>query len=89
MIIESDRDFPALRNKINSWKQQFPMFKHDVYEIENVIEKHIQNYSIALVNFRQSKKKCFIDRAQLEIDQINELINLIEKIELMALLSRG
>ena len=89
MQVTSEKDFPILRNRINDWRKQFPMFKHDVNEIEHVIEKHIQDYSIALVHYRQSKKMNFIERAQREIDSINALIQMIEKIELMALLSRG
>ena len=89
MEVESDKDFSELRKHFNIWRKRWPMFKHDVNRIEAVIEEHIQNYSIALVYYRQTKQRNYIEPAQKEIDNINSLIKTIEKIELMALLSRG
>jgi hypothetical protein len=89
MRIESDTDFKELRKQFSVWKKRFPMFTHDVYQIEDIVEKHIQKYSIALVSYRQSKHKTHLERAQREIDEINRVLALIEKIELMAMLSRG
>jgi hypothetical protein len=64
------------------------MFKHDVKRIESIIETHIQNHSIALVNYRQTHNKTFLERAQKEIDEINRVVELAEKTQLMALLSQ-
>ena len=89
MIIESDKDFPALRQQFNVWRKRHPMFVHDVNKIEHIVEDHIQKYSIALVYYRQTKKNSYIDQAQKQIDEINRLINVVEKIELMSMLSRG
>ena len=88
MQIESERDFPALRERLKKWKKQFPMFSHDVACIENILEKHIQNYSIAGVHYRQTKQHRYIERAQKEIDEINRVLATVEKLELMALLSK-
>lgn len=65
------------------------MFTHDVNQIENIIENHIQQYSIALVYYRQTHKKNYIERAQQEIDSINRVLSTVEKLELMSLLSQG
>ena len=65
------------------------MFRHDVDNIERSIETHIQNHSIALVFYRQTRKKKFLEDAQKEIDEINRILALVEKMELMSLLSRG
>lgn len=89
MRVESEKDFKILRERFNQWRKQFPMFVHDVNRIEHAVEDYIQNYSIALVHYRQSKKKNHLEKAQQQIDKINSLIDTIEKIELMALLSRG
>ena len=88
MQVLSEEDFPKLRCRIQEWKRQFPMFKHDVYEIEHIIETYIQNYSIALVHYRQTKQRKYLERAQEEIDKINRVIETISKLELMALLAR-
>lgn len=88
MNIESEKDFPELRKKINEWRKRFPMFVHDVNQIENVIENHIQNYSIALVYFRQTHKKNYLEKAQAEVEAINKIVAIAEKMELMALLSQ-
>ncbi len=89
MQIESDKDFKQLREHIENWKKRFPMFKHDVNQIQHIVEEHIQNYSIALVHYRQSHKINHLERAQKEIEEINRVLATVEKIELMALLSRG
>ena len=89
MIVTMDSDFKDLRNQFGVWRKRFPMFVYDVNRIENIIESHIQTYSIHLVYYRQTKQKQYLEKAQVEINKINELINTIEKIELMAMLSRG
>ena len=89
MQVESDKDFLELRKQFNVWRKRFPMFTHDVDQIENIIESRIQNYSIALVYYRQTKGKNHLERAQQEIDAINTVLATVEKMELMSLLSRG
>jgi len=88
MIVETEKDFPQMRSYISEWRKKFPMFYYDVDRIEKIINAHIQNYSIACVNYRQSKKKNYLEQAQKEIDEINRVLQLVEKIELMALLSK-
>jgi hypothetical protein len=88
MQIESDKDFPELRKQFNVWRKRFPMFTHDVNRIENIIENHIQNYSIILVQYRQTHSRSYLEKAQLEIDAINRVVSTVEKIELMAMLTR-
>jgi hypothetical protein len=65
------------------------MFKHDVTRIQNIVETHIQNHSIALVHYRQSKQKIYLERAEHEIAEINRVIALAEKAQLMAILSQS
>jgi len=89
MQIESEQDFPKLREQIKVWRKRFPMFRHDVNQIEMVIETHIQNHSIALVFHRQTHKKKFLEDAQKEIDEINRVLSIIGKLELMAMLSQS
>ena len=88
MKVESDKDFKELRNQFSVWRRRFPMFKHDVKRIEHIIEKHIQNHSIALMHHRQTKQRRYLEQAQQELDEINRVISTVEKIELMAMLSR-
>lgn len=88
MEVQNEKDFSELRKEFNVWKKRFPMFKHDVARIESIVETHIQNYSIALVHYRQTHNKTFLERAQQEIDEINRVVDLAEKAQLMALLSQ-
>ena len=88
MQIESEKDFPELRKQLAIWRKRFPMFRHDVNQIENIIEIHIQNHSIALVFYRQTKKINYLEDAQKEIDNINRVVYTVEKLELMAMLSQ-
>jgi archaellum component FlaC len=88
MQIESEKDFPELRDQFNKWRKSFPMFKHDVKKIEDTVERLIKEYSVSLMHYRQSKKRYYLEQAQTHIDEINRVVATIEKIELMALLSR-
>jgi hypothetical protein len=88
MYIEGEKDFPELRNQFTIWRRRFPMFTHDVRKLQDTIENEIKEHSIALMHHRQSHKRFYIEKAQSHIDNINNLILTIEKIELMALLSR-
>ena len=88
MQIESEKDFPELRDQFNKWRRSFPMFKHDVKKIEDTVDLLIKEYSISLMHYRQSKKRYYIEQAQTHIDEINCVVATVEKIELMAILSR-
>ena len=89
MQIESEQDFTKLRQHMSAWHKKFPMFRHDVVKIESSVEEHIKQYSIAMVNYRQSHKKNYLEQAQKHINEINRIITLAEKMELMAMLSQG
>jgi len=89
MKIESDKDFAELRSQFSLWRKRFPMFTHDVQRIEKIIDEHIQAHSKIMVNYRQTKSKSWLEKAQLEIDAINKIIDTVKKMELMAMLSRG
>ena len=68
--------------------ERHSMFRKDVSRIETAIENHITNYSKSLVKYRQTKSNVHIENAQVEIDEINRILKTVEKIELMAMLSR-
>jgi predicted nucleic acid-binding Zn-ribbon protein len=89
MKVKSEKDFQELRNQFSVWRRRFPMFRHDVNRIEDIIEKHIQYYSIALVFYRQTHREKFLDDARAEIESINRVLELVGKMEMMALLSQG
>ena len=88
MEIDFNQDFSDLRKQFNSWRKRFPMFTHDVSKIENIVEQHIQNFSVAGINYRQTHSKSYLEKAQHELDEINRVVAMVEKIELMAMLSR-
>jgi len=87
--IQSDKDFEQLRAQFTGWRKRFPMFTHDVQRIEKMINEHIQTHSKIMVLHRQTKNRSHLEKAQQEIDAINTIIDTVEKLELMAMLSRG
>ena len=89
MQIESDKDFKELRNQFSVWRKRFPMFAHDVHQIEKIIDSHIQQHSKIMVLHRQTHNRSYLEKAQLEIDSINRTLATVEKLELMSMLSRG
>jgi hypothetical protein len=89
MQIESDQDFIQLQEQFSVWRKRFPMFTHDVQQIERMINTHIQEHSKIMVAYRQTHSRSHLARAQKEIDSINQIIATVEKLELMAMLSRG
>jgi uncharacterized protein YjgD (DUF1641 family) len=42
-----------------------------------------------MVQHRQTKNRSYLEKAQFEIDAINKILNTVEKLELMAILSKG
>jgi hypothetical protein len=89
MQIESDKDFTELRKQLLVWRKRFPMFAHDVHQIEKIIDSHIQQHSKIMVLHRQTHSRSYLEKAQLEIDSINRTLATVEKLELMSILSRG
>ena len=89
MQIESDKDFTQLRNQFSVWRKRFPMFVHDVQQIEKIIDSHIQQHSKIMVMHRQTHNSSYLEKAQQEINAINQVLGTVEKLELMAMLSRG
>lgn len=87
MEIKSENDFAELRQYINKLSKKFPMFRHDVQQIQRIVEEHIKNHSIALVHYRQTHNRSYIEKAQKEIEKINRVMSTVGKLELMALLS--
>ena len=88
MQIESDNDFTELRKQFLIWKKRFPMFTHDVHQIEKIIDSHIQQHSKIMVLYRQTHSRSYLEKAQKEINDINRVLLTVEKLELMAMLSR-
>jgi hypothetical protein len=86
--IESDKDFVELQQQFSLWRKRFPMFTHDVQQVERIVNQHIQAHSRIMVLYRQTHSKSYIEKAQQEIDAINRVLATVEKIELMSLLSR-
>ena len=89
MHIESEKDFIELRKQFSLWRKRFPMFTHDVQQIEKIIDSHIQQHSKIMVMYRQTHSRSHLERAQLEINAINQVIATVEKLELMSFLSRN
>jgi hypothetical protein len=89
MKVETDQDFQELRQQFAVWRKRFPMFTHDVQRIEKIIDEHIQAHSKIMVFYRQTKNKSYLEKAEKEINSINRILETVEKMELMAMLSRG
>ena len=84
----SNMDIAEIRDKCRQWRKRHKMFSHDIRKIESSIEKHITNYSNFMVMHRQTHKDSYLQKANEEVEEIKKLINFVEKIELMSLLSR-
>ena len=89
MKVESDQDFKQLCEQFTAWRHRFPMFTHDVQRIEKIINQHITAHSKIMVMYRQTKNRGYLEKAQQEINTINTVLATVEKMELMAMLSRG
>ena len=88
MKIESDQDFAELQTQFSLWRKRFPMFIHDVQQVERIVNQHIQAHSKIMVMHRQTHNRSYLEKAQQEIDAINKIIDTVEKMELMAMLYR-
>ena len=81
-------EFADVRNKIKQYKKRFPLFFKDIRRIEKTIEKHIKLHSQHLVKYKQTHSAKYLEKAEAEKQQIHDLLNIIDKIELMAMLAR-
>lgn len=88
-VINSEKDFAQLDQQFAAWRKRFPMFAHDVTQIQAIVQQHITQHSQIMVRHRQTKSRSYLAAAQLEIDAINQVLATVEKLELMAMLSRG
>ena len=82
MKVESEQDFKELQNQFSAWRKRFPMFTHDVQQIERMINMHIQEHSKIMVAYRQTHSRSHLARAQKEIDAINQIISIVEKLDI-------
>ena len=89
MDCKGPEDFEIVRKEIKRWRKTHPMFVHDITRLSNSIEHHISQYSNILVDYRRTRKESYLEKANKEIDQINNLLNTVGKLELMAILSQG
>ena len=89
MQLNDENDFVLLGPQFAEWRRRFPMFDHDVRNIEKIIDQHIQEHSKIMVMYRQTKNRSYLEKAQREIDVMNTILSTVEKMELMSLLSRG
>lgn len=86
--VKSHADFNLLREQLNKWRKRFPMFAHDVKNIEKSLEIHMKAHMEHIIKYKQSKKEYCLVNAQQELDSINRIIDTVSKTELMALLSK-
>jgi hypothetical protein len=88
MEIKSADDFALARKYTSNLRKRFPMFGKDIRQIEDIIERHIQEHATCFVYYRQTKRKSWLEKADKEIEKINVVLQTVGKIELMALLAR-
>ena len=89
MIVKYEDDFPRLSRHIRNYKKRFPMFMHDIRKLESNIEQLKKEYSFYIIKHKQTKSEHYLTQANQKIEEINQVILLIDKIELIAILSRS
>jgi len=88
MKIESDQDFDKIEQHIRKYKKNFPIFIKDIKKIENTIEQYKKDYGNFMVAHRQNKNRASLERAQEQINKISHLLDMLDKIELFALMAK-
>ena len=81
-------EFAEVRTKIKHYKKRFPLFLKDIRRIEKTVENHIKLHSQYLIKYKQTHSKTYLEKAETEVQHINNLLSTIDKIELMALLAK-
>jgi len=64
------------------------MFIHDIRKLENNIDQLKKEYSFYIIKYKQNKSETYLLQAEQKIAEINQVILLIDKIELLAILSK-
>ena len=88
MIVKDEDDFARLRNHLKKYRRKYPMFSKDVERLQSTAEAHITAYSKYMVEYRNTKSKHYVEKAETEIYKINELVKTVERIEILKHLSK-
>lgn len=88
MKITSASEFDKLSTVIKEWRARSPMYSRDILKISRSIDTHIQNHSRIMVEYRRTRNKFLLEKAQLEIDKINGIIDVINDAEFISILCR-
>jgi len=89
MRVINEDNLNDVKKHLKKYKKNFPLFLKDIERIESNIAKYSKNYSNIMVSYRQSKSRGHLQKAQEELDKINNLILTLDKIELMALMAKN
>jgi len=65
------------------------MFINDIRKLESNIEQLKKEYSFYMIKYKQNKSDQYLRQAEQKIQEINEVVLLIDKIELLSILSRS
>lgn len=84
--IKSPDDFSKLDEEFLNLHRLFPMFAHDINKVRATVDKHREQCSRYLVDYRRSKRDGYLIDAQHEIDAINTLMKTVSQYKLMAIL---
>lgn len=89
MECKSAEDFDLVREEIRKWRKRHPMFLHDIKNLEKIVEYHISEHSRILVEYRRTKSKRYLEKAQEQVKEVNRIMSTVGKVELMSILSRN
>lgn len=82
-------DFKPIYLLFSRVKKQFPQHLSSTLKIQKSVDQLIDEYKHCLWHYSRTQRPAHLDRAQKKLDAISNLLTVLEKQELMAILSGG
>lgn len=86
-LITNSLDWQTVRNKLTKSKSNLSMFSRDIDKLLKGIDLEVTELAKLEIVVRNTKSRSSYDKAQLQLDKINQMIKNFNKFYMMALMT--
>lgn len=87
MKLKVNEDLQPVYDLIFRVQRSFPQYNKNIRQITHTVDQHIGRYNNHLWEYSRKQHPVYLERAQQELDEIAAVLTLVERMELLALLS--
>ena len=86
-LITNSLDWQTVRNKLTKIKSNLSMFSRDIDKLLKGIDLEVTELAKLEIVLRNTKSRSSYDKAQVQLDKINQMIKNFNKFYMMALMT--